>query len=70
MAEDDFRRIAVRPSSSATPGDLAHPLAHAEALAALIPGARLAAITPKADDRAAYLRDFRAALAAFLGAAA
>ena len=44
------------------------PLAHAERLAALIPAARLRVITPKADDRAAYVRDFRAALATFLEA--
>jgi pimeloyl-ACP methyl ester carboxylesterase len=46
--------------------DLAHPLAYAETLAAMIPGARLARITPKATDKAAYLREFRAALTEFL----
>ena len=39
-------------------------------LADLIPGARLRVITPKAEDRAAHVRGFRAALADFLGAAA
>jgi pimeloyl-ACP methyl ester carboxylesterase len=48
--------------------DLAHPLAHAERLAALIPGARLVEITPKATDRAAYLRGFRQAVVDFLRA--
>ena len=70
MAEDDIRRIAVPTLVIGHGRDLAHPLAHAEALAALIPGARLRVITPKAEDRAAYVRDFRAALADFLGAAA
>ena len=46
--------------------DFAHPLAHAEALAGLIPGARLARITPKAESRDRYAAEFRAALAAFL----
>jgi pimeloyl-ACP methyl ester carboxylesterase len=46
--------------------DLAHPLAHAEALAAMIPAARLVEITPKATDKAAYLREFGMALTDFL----
>jgi pimeloyl-ACP methyl ester carboxylesterase len=46
--------------------DAVHPLGHAEALAKLIPGARLATITPKATDKAAYLSDFQRALGAFL----
>lgn len=45
--------------------DAVHPLAYARALAAWIPGARLAEITPKADDAAAYRHYFRAALSAF-----
>jgi pimeloyl-ACP methyl ester carboxylesterase len=46
--------------------DLAHPLAFAETLAGLIPGARLATITPKSDSREFYVQEFRAALAQFL----
>lgn len=46
--------------------DLAHPLACAARLAALIPGARLIEITPKATDKAAYLAEFRQALVEFL----
>jgi pimeloyl-ACP methyl ester carboxylesterase len=46
--------------------DEVHPLAYAEAVAALIPDARLVAITPKADSRARYVSDFRAALSTFL----
>jgi pimeloyl-ACP methyl ester carboxylesterase len=46
--------------------DLAHPLAYAEALAGTIPGARLVLITPKADSRESYIREFRAALSQFL----
>jgi len=47
--------------------DLAHPLAHAERLACLIPGAELRVITPKAVSRNEYRRDFRESLAEFLG---
>ena len=50
----------------ATPEDEVHPLTHAEALAALIPGARLVLLPPRARDRAAYEAAFRAALSAFL----
>lgn len=46
--------------------DFAHPFAFAESLARLIPAARLAPITPKAESRAIYASDFRAALARFL----
>ena len=47
--------------------DLAHPEAMAERLAALIPGAELVRVTPKAVDRDAYRRDFQRALQSFLG---
>ncbi|MCU0911141.1 MAG: alpha/beta hydrolase [Rhodobacteraceae bacterium] len=50
----------------ATPDDEVHPIAHAEALAGMIPGARLILLPPKARDRAAYAAAFRAALADFL----
>lgn len=46
--------------------DAIHPLAMAEELTALVPTARLAAITAKALDPAAYRAGFRAALSAFL----
>ncbi|MDW6024370.1 alpha/beta fold hydrolase [Mesorhizobium sp. BAC0120] len=46
--------------------DAIHPWEMAEELARLIPSARLAEITPKADDLARYRADFRTALATFL----
>ena len=46
--------------------DPLHPLAYAERLAAMIPGARFERITPKADSRERYAADFRAALQRFL----
>ncbi len=66
VSEEDLGRIAVPTLVIGHPRDLAHPLASAEALAALVPGARLRVITPKAEDRAAYVREFRGALADFL----
>jgi pimeloyl-ACP methyl ester carboxylesterase len=46
--------------------DLAHPLTYAKTLAATIPGARLAEITPKATDGKRHNQDFRSALRSFL----
>ncbi len=46
--------------------DAVHPLATAEALAALIPGAELALIPPKADDLTGYRAAFKASLQRFL----
>jgi pimeloyl-ACP methyl ester carboxylesterase len=46
--------------------DLVHPLAYAETLAATIPGAELATITPKAADAGRHAEDFRAAVRRFL----
>lgn len=46
--------------------DLAHPLRHAEALAARIPHAGLAVIPPKATDKAGHIAALRAAIGAFL----
>ncbi|HET9068857.1 MAG TPA: alpha/beta hydrolase [Amaricoccus sp.] len=66
VSEAEIARIAVPTLVIGHGRDLAHPLAHAEALAALVPGASLARITPKAADLAAYVGDFRAALGDFL----
>jgi pimeloyl-ACP methyl ester carboxylesterase len=46
--------------------DLVHPLAYAETLAATIPGARLATVTPKATDAGRHAEEFRAAVRRFL----
>ena len=46
--------------------DHAHPLATAEALASIIPGATLIRIPPKAGEKAAHVAAFRAAVATFL----
>jgi pimeloyl-ACP methyl ester carboxylesterase len=46
--------------------DMIHPLAKAQELATMIPGATLIEITPKAENKDFYRRDFTAALLAFL----
>lgn len=46
--------------------DHAHPWAHAEALAGLIPGARLVRVAPKAESRDRHRDEVREALARFL----
>jgi pimeloyl-ACP methyl ester carboxylesterase len=46
--------------------DHAHPLGHAQRLAAAIPGARLVEIAPKATDKPRHVAEFRSALEDFL----
>ncbi|HWT29957.1 MAG TPA: alpha/beta fold hydrolase [Propylenella sp.] len=46
--------------------DPLHPWSSAEQLAALVPGAQLAKIAPKAESRERYVQEFRAALRRFL----
>jgi pimeloyl-ACP methyl ester carboxylesterase len=67
VSEDEVRAIRVPTLVIGHGRDEVHPLGHAEALGALIPGARLVTITAKADSRARYISDFRTALSAFLG---
>lgn len=62
----DLARLAVPTLVIGHDRDLAHPWSMAETLAALIPGARLHRITPKADDRARHAADLRDVLAQFL----
>ncbi|HTV54844.1 MAG TPA: alpha/beta hydrolase [Terriglobia bacterium] len=66
VSEDELRAIRVPTLMIAHGRDIFHPLTLAESLASLIPGSRLVTITAKADDRARYVSDFRAALSAFL----
>ncbi len=68
VSADELRRIGVPTLVIGTARDAIHPLEHAEALAALIPGAQLEIITSKADDRTRHGVEFRAALASFLNA--
>ena len=66
VSEAEVARIAVPTLVIGHGRDLAHPFASAEALAGLIPARGSAVVTPKAEDRAAYAGDFRAAVASFL----
>jgi pimeloyl-ACP methyl ester carboxylesterase len=66
VADADLARIAVPTLIIGTAQDFVHPIDHARTLARLIPEARLAEITPKGADPAAYQTDFRLALATFL----
>lgn len=66
VSEEEVRAIRVPTLVVGHDRDAIHPLAHARALAAAIPGARLAEITPKATDKARYVADFRHALSSFL----
>lgn len=66
VAEDEIARIAVPTLVIGHESDVIHPIAHARALAAAIPAARFIQITPKAEDKARYVADFRRALHAFL----
>jgi pimeloyl-ACP methyl ester carboxylesterase len=62
----ELARLSLPVLVIGTAQDVMHPLPLAKALAAAIPGARLVEITAKSADRAAYVHEFRAALADFL----
>ncbi len=66
VSEAEIRRFRIPTLVIGHGHDFAHPLAYAQRLAELIPGARLCEITPKAMDRPGYVRDFRRALSDFL----
>jgi pimeloyl-ACP methyl ester carboxylesterase len=66
VGEADVRRISAPALVLGTEVDAVHPLDFARQLADRIPGARLAEITPKATDRACYVREFRTELGNFL----
>lgn len=66
VSRTDIAALRIPTLVIGTEVDAIHPLGHAETLAALIPGARLAHITPKALDKPRYVQDFRATLAQFL----
>lgn len=66
VTEAQARALRLPTLVIGTARDAIHPLRYAETLAGVIPGARLCVIASKADDRAAYVVQFRAALAAFL----
>ncbi|RUT31358.1 alpha/beta hydrolase [Arsenicitalea aurantiaca] len=66
VSEDDLARIEVPVLVIGTGMDAIHPLALAEALAGLIPGAVFLQITPKGQDRARHFSELHAAISGFL----
>ncbi|MCO6049194.1 alpha/beta hydrolase [Mesorhizobium sp. RP14(2022)] len=66
ITEAELAALPIPTLVLGTEEDFIHPLDHAEKLAALIPGAQLEMLTPKARDRAAYIADFHRALRTFL----
>jgi pimeloyl-ACP methyl ester carboxylesterase len=65
VTETDVRHLKLPTLIIATTQDHIHPLAHAEALHAMIPQSRLAVITPKGVDKARYVAEFRQQLLTF-----
>ena len=63
---DAMSRIDVPTLVIGTGRDLAHPLDMAKTLAAQMPKAKLVEVTPKSDNRKAYVREFRDAVSEFL----
>ena len=68
VGEDAVAALRVPTLVIGNDHDSVHPLSIAAALADLIPGAQSVVITSKAVDRAAYVTEFRNALARFLAA--
>jgi pimeloyl-ACP methyl ester carboxylesterase len=66
ITEADLRRLSIPTLICGTPEDAVHPLAHAHALAALIPRARLLELPAKGRDKPAHLAALAAAIRQFL----
>lgn len=66
VSDADLRRLSLPTLICGTPEDAVHPLAHAQALAALIPGARLVDLPAKGRDKLAHLAALAAAIRQFL----
>jgi pimeloyl-ACP methyl ester carboxylesterase len=66
LEEDDLRRLAIPVLVIGTEQDHIHPFSLADKLATMIPGATVAKITPKGASREDYVREFKAAVGAFL----
>lgn len=68
VSEEDLRNLETPTLIIGHDIDYIHPFSYAVTLSRLIPNSQLVAITPKAVNKAAYLKDFHAAMANFLEA--
>jgi len=66
IGEEQLRHLTIPTLVIGHRRDSVHPLAHAVAIAGLIPGARFVEITPKAEDRIRYIVEFHSAMHHFL----
>ncbi len=66
VTEGDLATLTVPTLVCGTDEDVIHPFAHAERLAALIPGARLAKLPPKGRGKSAHIAALHAAITRFL----
>lgn len=66
VTEAEVRNLAVPTLVIGHEKDVIHPLSYAHALAEMIPAARFVQITPKVEDRARYVADFRLSASNFL----
>lgn len=66
ITADDLRALHLPTLICGTTEDAIHPLAHAQALATLIPQARLVTLPPKGRDKPAHLAALTAAMTQFL----
>lgn len=66
VSEDAILALKMPVLVLGTAVDFVHPLAYARQLAALIPGARFAELTPKSTDKMRHAAEFRAAAGGFL----
>ena len=66
ISTDQMQALTLPTLILVTGEDHVHPPAYGERLAALIPHATLAHLTPKGRDKPAHVAEFRAALASFL----
>ena len=66
ITDGDLRALRLPTLICSTPQDAIHPTAHAQALAALIPNARLTELPAKAQDKPAHLAALATAMTQFL----
>lgn len=66
VTEDQVRNLRIPALVIGHEKDVVHPLAHAQAVAGLIPAADFVQITPKMENKAQYVADFHHAIGTFM----